>query len=73
MNQPKDKPPWFQQHGSHIDSLPVEKNLPLPNGTHLIWQDVPVTELAASTPFQTIVKQLPKLTPDERARLRSLL
>ena len=26
MTKDKDKPPWFQQYGSHIDSMPVEHN-----------------------------------------------
>jgi hypothetical protein len=35
MTKDKDKPPWFQQYGSHIDSMPVEHNPPAPEGTRL--------------------------------------
>jgi hypothetical protein len=31
----KDKVPWFQQYGPHIDSMPVENNSPAPDGTRL--------------------------------------
>jgi hypothetical protein len=36
MTRDKDKPPWFQQYGSHIDSLPVEHNSPAPMDTRLV-------------------------------------
>jgi hypothetical protein len=47
MTNPKEKPPQPQQHGTHIDSLPVESNSPAPERSEIITSTLPSPRVAA--------------------------